>query len=107
MPLTVCDPSTVSMSDAVPTALYGFSKTGLPTSQLSLKAKEENKWYYYPDMRNDEVLVFKQFEFFKGVDDQEDATFKTCFHTAFKHPDAPYCVEKRKSCEHRVSVFFD
>lgn len=74
---------------------------------MQLKRHVEQKWYYYPEMTNDEVLVFKQYECFKGIDDVEDAPLKTCFHTAFNDPQTPWFgkVEARKSAEHRIRLF--
>lgn len=105
MPLAVLDPNTVSMDDVVPTSLTGFTISGRPTHQASLKFNPSHQWYYYPKMTNDEVLVFKQHQCFKGVDDQPGAQYKTCFHTAIKDPKAPANAEPRKSCEFRVHAF--
>ena len=105
-PLVLCDPRTVSLSDVVPTSLVGFSPVMLPSSQASLKFHPRHKWYYFPDMTNDEVICFKQFECMKGIDDQPDAPYKTCFHTAIDDPTTPKGAEPRKSCEYRVGVFF-
>ena len=40
-------------------------------------------------------MAFKQFQFFKGVDDLPNAKEETCFHTAFDHPSTPWFPEKR------------
>ena len=74
-PLTVCDPNTVDRKDIVPTALVGFpgTKDGADTSQSSLKYNPNQKWYYFPEMTNNEVMVFKQFEYFKERDNVPDA----------------------------------
>jgi hypothetical protein len=106
-PLAVCDPTTVDRKDNIPTALVGYASTvnGADTSQGSLRYNPAQKWYYYPEMTNDEVMVFKQFEYFKGVDANEE-TERTCFHTAFDHPSTPENVEKRQSCEHRITVYW-
>ena len=105
-PLAVCDPNSVKKSNIVPSGLFGFYESGEPSRSLMMKRDEDTKWYYYPDMTNDEVLVFKQYEFFKGVDDKEEEPFKTCYHTSFKHPDTPHFVEERTNCEHRIGIFF-
>lgn len=56
-------------------------------------------------MTNDEVMVFKQFEYFKEVDANEE-TERTCFHTAFEHPSTPENAEIRQSCEHRITIYW-
>lgn len=45
-------------------------------------------------MTNDEVMVFKQFEYFKDID-AEDKKERTCFHTAFDHPSTTEDSERR------------
>lgn len=106
MPLALCDPNTISMDDVVPTALLGFTMSGMPTSQGALKFRAGQQWYYYPNMTNDETICFKQFECMKGVDDQPDAKLKSVYHTAIKDPNTPEGAEPRKSCEFRVQIFF-
>jgi len=95
------------MDDVIPTALTGFLPDGKETSQLSLRFNPAHKWFYYPNMTVDEVLVFKQFECIKGIDDLEDATFKTNFHTAVDDPNTPQNCEKRTSCEFRMQIWWD
>ncbi len=101
MPLCVCDPNTVSQDDVVPTGLVNFAPTGRPSNQLALKYDPEQMWYYYPAMTCDEVLAFKNFQYFKG----EDPILRTCCHSAFEDPTAREDAETRQSCEYRASVF--
>ena len=43
----------------------------------------------------------------KGVDNTlPDAKVTGNFHAAFKDPTAPEQQEERKSCEHRVQIYF-
>ena len=62
MPLAVCDPRTVNQQDVVPSGLLGCTASGVPTVDLRLKHRPTQRWYYYPRMTTDEVLVFKNFE---------------------------------------------
>jgi len=63
-------------------------------------------------MTKDEVLVFTQLDETKGVDNtQPDSKVAGNFHTAFLDPTAPEqseygAKEPRKSCEHRVQIYF-
>jgi len=101
-PLAVCDPNTVNVEDIVPQDLYGFAPKG--QHNMGIKFNPNQKWYYYPDMTTEEVLVFRQFQYEKGW----KAPYKkinTVFHTAFQHPGAPKDAEKRCSSEYRVSVW--
>ena len=102
-PLAVCEPHSVRLDDCVPVGLLDFTPTGLPTNQLSMRPHPDQRWYYYPAMTNDEVIAFKNFEFFK---DDRDLQVEACFHSAFEDPATPPDAAERQSCEHRVSIFF-
>ena len=102
MPLTICDASSVRPEDLVPLSIEGITPTGCPTNQLGLRYREDQRWFYYPEMTPDEVLAFKNFEFRKGEGAEQAAS---CFHSAFEHPETPENTEVRQSSEHRVSVF--
>ena len=103
MPLGVLDASSVDREDTVSSGLKGFSPTGKITNQLSLRFKSDQRWYYYPRMTTEEVLVLNLFECYKGEDSTQ---VHNSFHTAFPEPNPVGSVEERQSCEHRVSVFF-
>eukprot|EP00418_Pyrodinium_bahamense_P003846 CAMPEP_0179023340 /NCGR_PEP_ID=MMETSP0796-20121207/6878_1 /TAXON_ID=73915 /ORGANISM="Pyrodinium bahamense, Strain pbaha01" /LENGTH=284 /DNA_ID=CAMNT_0020719245 /DNA_START=292 /DNA_END=1143 /DNA_ORIENTATION=+ len=102
-PLAVCDPNTVEMDDIVPQDLYGFVPGG--QHNMGIKFSEKQKWYYYPDMTKNEVLVFRQFHYDRDVSAPYER-IKTVFHTAFKHPGAPKDAEDRCSSEYRVLVYW-
>jgi hypothetical protein len=101
-PLAVCDPGSVAAEDVLPSRLLGLSPTGNALNQLSLRFNPAQRWYVYPDMRTDEVLVFKLFEYFKD----ETVRLRTCFHSAFDDPAARADVQPRQSCEHRVTILY-
>lgn len=103
MPLALCDPHTVHIRDVIPSGLVDFTPTGKLSNQLSLRFHQSQKWYYYPEMTSDEVLAFKVFECFKG---RITPRLETCFHSAFRQAGIPEGIEERKSCEHRVGLFF-
>ena len=106
MPLAVLDPNTVSVEDCVTQQLYGFAPNG-PATNMCLKWSERHRWYYYPNMTKDEVLCFSQIDAMKGIDNTLSDAKVTCnFHTAFLDPTAPEQGEPRKSCEHRVQIYF-
>lgn len=102
MPLALCDPRTVRLDDLVPTSLVNFSPSGLPTLQMGLCYHPDQRWYYYPDMTVDEVLVINQFDLRPG----EPSVVRSCFHTAFELPDAPANAQPRHSCEYRPQILF-
>ena len=103
MPLAICDPKTVEVTDTIPTGLLDFAPTGKPTNQLGLRFKADQKWYFYPEMLGTEVLAFKVFQCFKT---DRRPRVQTCFHTAFPEPGAPDRAAHRQSCEFRAGVFF-
>lgn len=101
-PMALCDPRSVKQEQLVDHHREDGHKN------LRLKYSDDHKWYYFPDMTNDEVLCFTQYVHMKGVDEQPDGTeadqVKSVFHMAIDDPrlgpnDA---VEERKSCEYRV-----
>ena len=55
-------------------------------------------------MTTDEVLVFKNFEYFNGRD-EDGSTIRSCFHTAFTNPTTRATAETRHSAEYRVEVW--
>ena len=57
-------------------------------------------------MTMNEVLVFKEFQAFKGVDESPHAPVKTCFNTPINDPNTKKKAEKTKNSEFRVRVFF-
>lgn len=106
MPLCVLDRNTCAIDDCVNTKLVGFAPNGA-ASIMHLKYNPNHKWYYYPNMTKDEVLCFTQIDAMKGIDRSlPDAKVRGNFHTAFPDPTAPEQSEPRKSCEHRVQIYF-
>lgn len=100
MPLALCDPASVDPADVIETALDGIAPGGT-THHLSLRYDPGQRWYVYPRMTPDEVLVFKQFQL---LHDAPDAPLAACFHSAVVDPDTPADAAPRQSSEHRVSV---
>ena len=102
MPLAVCAPASVRFEDVVPAGIEGITPTGKPTNQLCVRFHPDQRWYYYPRMKPDEVLAFKNWECRK---DDAPGRLRSCFHSAFDHPGTPADAPVRQSSEHRVSVF--
>ncbi|WP_264940707.1 CmcJ/NvfI family oxidoreductase [Sphingomonas caeni] len=99
MPLALCDVSSLDPADHVPTELTGIAPEGRPTRHLSLRFNAGQRWYSYPRMTNDELLVFKLAGFSKAGGPPQN-----CFHSAFRDPGARAGAQERQSCEHRVGV---
>lgn len=67
---------------------------------ISLRENPKQKFYYYPDMTINEVVVFKQFHQMR----KEETARMPVFHTAFKDPAADETTEGRYSFEYRVGL---
>ena len=65
----------------------------------SLRHSENHKWFYYPEMEKEEVLLFKVY------DKKEDGP-RFVFHTAFSDPRTPANALPRRSVEIRAIAFF-
>mmetsp|Transcript_6449 Transcript_6449/g.15956 ORF Transcript_6449/g.15956 Transcript_6449/m.15956 type:complete len:314 (+) Transcript_6449:473-1414(+) len=93
-PLCFLDASTLSKDDFV---LVDAGTQGVTTQ---LRENSNHKFYYYPDMTVDEVVVFKQFHRVRN----ETVARMPVFHTAFPDPAADENTEGRVSFEYRVSL---
>merc|ERR1712151_1145928 len=91
MPLCFLDASTLHQEDFVSIDAQSLGVTTM------LKQNPNNRFYYYPDMRVDEVVVFKQFHQFRN----ESIARMPVFHTAFIDPAADETTEDRISFEYR------
>ena len=96
-PLCIGDPRTFRSNDLIKTEMTGQVSGG----QMYLAARHhpDQRYYYYPDMTTDEVLLFRNAHYRKGDEDNGDVPV---FHSAFAHPDTPKNAEPRLSFEYRV-----
>jgi hypothetical protein len=102
MPLAVCDARTIERSDCM-TVRFGEGTTasmGGEPGGLNMAYNPRHRWYYYPDMQPDEVLVFRLF-------DTADPLWHVTAHSAFVDPTADPAAPKRKSFEIRTLAVFD
>eukprot|EP00927_Polykrikos_kofoidii_P074610 TRINITY_DN7062_c0_g1_i3.p1 TRINITY_DN7062_c0_g1~~TRINITY_DN7062_c0_g1_i3.p1 ORF type:complete len:387 (-),score=36.58 TRINITY_DN7062_c0_g1_i3:200-1360(-) len=98
--LAVCDEtSLVKPDDYVTRDLIG---PGYALQQYCLDSRnsEQHRWYYFPKMQKDEVLLFKQW------DSDTTLSGRVCFHTSFSDPNAPQGLPSRQSIETRAIAFF-
>ena len=65
-----------------------------------LKYNPDHKWFYFPEMRRDEALVFKVY------DSEKDGRARFTPHTSFEDADAPSNAPARQSIEVRAFAFF-
>ena len=97
-PLTICDSRSVSTDDFL-TAERRYPHRVGETYRMAFNPSHE--WYYFPQMRRDEALVFKVFD--------SDTTISGRFtpHTSFTDPTSPPDAPARESIEMRALAFFD
>lgn len=113
VPLALVDGRTVRPDDLATCALSaGSDGTDDPQagnaryadgklSQFSLgRYRPEHRWYYFPRMRPDELLVFKGYEYHAPRQ-------QPVLHTAFDDPTAPPSTPPRRSVEVRLFAFFE
>ena len=100
--LAICDGLSVPASDAVVfNAVVG--PPGVPGSEFQArmcKFRSGHRWYFFPDMNPNELLVFKGF-------DSENPEAMNAMHTAFDNPGAGPNAVPRESIEARFFAFFD
>lgn len=68
---------------------------------LHLVHNPEQRWYYFPKMECEEVVLLKCF------DSLDDGTAKWTCHGSFKDPNTPPNARARESIEIRTLYFFD
>ena len=98
MPLVLCDPNTVSLSDLVPVQM---ELPGRSIRVVGLRFSDQQRWYAFPNMRPDEVLAFRQFHCMK--DDPE--RWAANFHCAARDPRSRWRAPARQSSEFRACIW--
>ena len=96
-PLALCDARSLTPADLVDTERRAPNHIG--EIQLALYDPAQ-RWYYYPDMRPNEVLLFKTFDSLDG------GVHPCSIHSAVRLPDAPAAAKPRESIETRAFVFY-
>jgi hypothetical protein len=96
-PLTLCDATTVKPGDLVSMERRADDRIG--ELQVALFDPEQ-RWYYFPEMRMDEALLFKTF------DSETDGRTRFTVHSSFDDPNAAPDAPDRESIETRCLLFF-
>lgn len=97
-PLAMCDARSVMAQDLVAAQIRYPDRSG---EIYVLKHSPRHRWYYFPNMAMNEVLVFKQY------DSQTSGVSRFTPHAAFLDPAAPIDAPLRASIEARCLVLFD
>jgi hypothetical protein len=96
-PLAIADAKSVDPDDLLIAERRYPHRVG-QTYRLKYSAK--HRWFYFPQMRRDEALVFKVY------DSAKDGRARFTPHTSFDDPGTPPGAPPRQSIEARALVFF-
>ncbi|HTR70145.1 MAG TPA: CmcJ/NvfI family oxidoreductase [Mycobacteriales bacterium] len=101
IPLAVCDATTVAPGDEVTvTAITTTRESGdLRHDTTGYRYNAAHRWYYYPDMHADEVIVFK-------AHDTDPSRSRRVPHSAFTNSTCPAGTPTRSSIEARGLAVF-
>lgn len=106
-PLTVCDARTIDEAALTqtrreapvrPDPSFEYNR---PSETRHAIFDPAHKWYWFPRMTADEVLLFKNY------DTRTDGTARYALHSAFEDPDTPANAAPRETIETRAFVFYD
>ncbi len=100
-PLAVADRRSVS-HDCLRANLIGKRPSGQPRGGIDVYSAHydpAHKWYYYPEMTPDEVLLWKGY-------DSAEVPMQVPLHTSFADPNTPADASQRCSIEVRVLCVF-
>lgn len=99
-PFAVCDGSTVAREDLCDSEVRGgLGDPNRPTLYgYAIAYNENQRWYYVPRMRPDEVLAFRLY-------DSDPSATQLAAHSAFTHPGIAADAPPRESIELRTIAF--
>jgi hypothetical protein len=96
-PLAIADAKSVDLDDLLIAERRYPHRVG---QTYRLKYSPRHRWFYFPQMRRDEALVFKVY------DSAKDGRARFTPHTSFDDPSTPPGAPPRQSIEARALVFF-
>jgi hypothetical protein len=96
-PLAIADSKSVAPEDLLIDERRYPHRVG---QTYRLKYSQKHRWFYFPQMRRDEALVFKVF------DSETDGRARFTPHTSFDDPSTPLGAPPRQSIEARALAFF-
>jgi hypothetical protein len=96
-PLAIADAKSIAAEDLLIAERRYPHRVG---QTYRLKYSPKHRWFYFPEMRRDEALVFKVF------DSEKDGRARFTPHTSFDDPSTPPGAPPRQSIEARTLAFF-
>lgn len=97
-PLAIADARTLAPEDLIATERRFPNRVG---EIYNVRYNPAHRWFYFPEMRRDEALVFKVY------DSANDGRARFTAHTSFKDPSTPADAPPRQSIEVRTFAFYD
>jgi len=96
-PLAIADARSVAIEDLLVAERRYPNRVG---QTYRLRYNADHRWFYFPEMRRDEALVFKVF------DSAQDGRARFTAHSSFNDPSSPPDAPPRQSIEARALAFF-
>ncbi len=97
-PLAIADSQSLDMKDLIPTERRYPDRVG---ETYHITFNPNHRWYYFPEMKREEALVFKCY------DSERDGRSRFSAHSAFEDPNSQPDAPPRESIEIRTLAFFD
>jgi hypothetical protein len=97
-PLAMCDSRSLPTSDLIISERRYPDRVG---QTYQVKHNENHTWFYFPEMKRNEAIIFKVF------DSETDGRARFTAHTSFDDPTTPADAPPRESIEIRTLAFFD
>jgi len=96
-PLAIADARSLAPADLIAAERRYPHRVG---ETYQVRYNPAHRWFYFPEMRRDEALVFKVY------DSQQDGRARFTAHTSFIDPTSPADAPPRQSIEARTLAFF-
>jgi hypothetical protein len=98
-PLALCDSRSIARADLIHGPIGGKSQAGPGAAGWNLAHNPAHRWYYAPQMRPNEALVFR-------LCDSEESAPQWAAHTSFQDPTSGPDAAPRQSIEVRTLALF-
>lgn len=102
MPLSLCDPASVDPMDMICADSWNQTKHRNRLVSYRLAFNENQKWFYFPNMESNEMLVFKQYD---SMCTQPN--LRCVYHGAIEDPSTRHNAPLRETIEVRVLALYD
>ena len=96
-PLAIADARSIAAADLIAAERRYPNRVG---ETYRVRYNPAHRWFYFPEMRRDEALVFKVY------DSARDGRARFTAHTSFDDPASPPGAPPRQSIEVRTFAFF-